>query len=384
MSGAAILGQGCRLIAHDGASLPAVSEDILGPTGQVIPLFAHGGVLVVAPIPGMRNNMPVWLALWDGAPRDAAYGATVLARVTELAFHATTERRQAADKARLRLMNLASATAQIGIWSCRLPDETLTWTDGVYDIFELPRGSRITRETTLGLYVPESARQMQALRAEAIATLGSFNFDAEIVTARGNRRWMRITATVETVNGRARSILGMKQDITDAKQQAERIRRQAETDTLTGLANRAVFQARLDTLHGDRPVGSLILVDLDRFKAINDELGHAQGDACLQESGRRLMAACPPGTLVSRIGGDEFAVLTDQHSTVDDGVLCDRIVQAFEAPFVLGGNTRHVGASVGFARRDDHGADCLYRNADLALYQAKSAGRGTWRQFIAA
>ncbi len=384
MAGAAMVGLDGHVLSQQGARLPDLPLELFAASGQVVSAAAHGGFLLVAPIPTMKEAKPLWLVLWDHAPRDTAQGYMLLARVTELAFQASMERRRAADRARLHLMNLASATARIGIWSCLLPSENLTWTDGVYDIFELPRGIPITREITLGLYLPDSARQMQELRARAIATLGSFNFDAEINTAKGNRRWMRITATVESINSQARSILGIKQDITDEKLQAERTRRQAETDALTGLANRALFQARLDDLHGANSIAALILVDLDRFKAINDELGHVQGDACLVEAGRRLKTCCPPGALVARIGGDEFAILTDQGANIDEAALSARIVEAFEAPFNLAGQSRQIGASIGIARRDTHDGDTLYRNADLALYQAKSAGRGTWRQFNAA
>ncbi|KKB10352.1 hypothetical protein VE26_07580 [Devosia chinhatensis] len=307
--------------------------------------------------------------------------------MTELTAHAAMARRRSAERHRQYLIERASATARIGIWSCTLPEEHLTWTDGVYDLFELPRGSRIDRTTTLAMYTPESARQMQALRSEAIATLGDFNFDAEIVTARGNRRWMRITATVDGIDGRPRRIFGMKQNITEEKQLAERTRQLAETDSLTGLANRGRFQARLDDLHGHRhgvPTGALILIDLDNFKGINDGLGHAHGDACLIGTGQRLRQCAPASALVSRIGGDEFAILIDGREAVDLDVLSSAIVRAFDQPFLLGKTAYHVGASVGVARRIDQDADTLYRNADTALYAAKSAGRGTWRQFRAA
>ncbi|MCP8882039.1 diguanylate cyclase [Devosia sp. XJ19-1] len=389
MAGAALVTRDGRPVERDGDQPPSGFDvELLGPSGLVtVTDDAVARFMMVIPIPGIDPHKPHWLLLWAPQARPVADANLLLARVTELVAHAAMARRRAAEVHRQHLIERASATARIGIWACSLPDETLTWSDGVYDLFELPRGSRIDRAQTLKMYTPESAERMQVLRANAIATLGDFNFDAEIITTTGKRRWMRITATVDGSNGRARKIFGMKQNITEEKLLAEQTRRLAETDTLTGLANRSLFQARLDDLHGvggGAPIGALLLVDLDRFKSINDEMGHAQGDACLIEAGRRLVGSCPPGTLVARIGGDEFAIVTDLHNAADNQALCASIVQAFGAPFTLAGEPRPIGASVGMAVRGRHDADTLYRNADLALYQAKSAGRGTWRQFIAA
>ena len=389
MAGVALLGPQAQWLDVAGEAPPTgVSPTLLGTCGMIASKTDPAArFLVTVPVPTIDPEKPRWLVLWDSAPRPEAAAHLLLARLTELVSHAAMERRRAFEIHRQHLIERASATARIGIWSCSLPDEKLVWTDGVYDLFELPRGSEIDRAQVLRMYTPESARRMQELRAHAIATLGDFNFDAEIVTTSGQRRWMRITATVDGIDGKACRIFGMKQNITEEKLLAERTRRLAETDALTGLANRSLFQARLDDLHGaisGSPVDALLLVDLDRFKAINDEFGHAQGDACLIEAGRRLIASCPPGTLVARIGGDEFAVLIDANARLDSDGLCAGIIGAFEKPFQLAGQPRHVGASLGIAHRGDHDADTLYRNADTALYKAKSAGRGTWRRFHAA
>ncbi len=388
--GAGIMASAERWLVHDGALVPSGFDPALfGASGALVP---HGlgeklPFLLVAPIPTFEIDKPLWLVLWDDMPRSDLAGQILLTRVTELVSHAAMARRRGAETHRQHLVERASATARIGIWSCSLPDEQLSWTRGVYDIFEMPPNAPLSRATTLQLYKPESARQMQVLRAEAIATLGDFSFDAEIITAKGNHRWMRITATVDGVDGRARLIFGMKQNITEEKQLAERTRLLAETDALTGLSNRSLFQARLADLHGRHggvPAGALLLIDLDNFKRINDSLGHAQGDACLVATGQRLRQCAPASALVARIGGDEFAILTDGREHHDLDALSAAIIEAFNQPFLLGGEAHHVGASIGIARRIEQDADALYRNADTALYAAKSAGRGTWRQFRAA
>ncbi|AVF05236.1 GGDEF domain-containing protein [Devosia sp. I507] len=389
MAGAGFATSGMHWIDMDGATPPTgIAAHLLAPTGRVSmnddPIARF---VLTVPVPGIDAARQQWLVLWDQAQRSHADAGFLLARVTELVGHAAMDRRRAAEQHRQYLIERASATARIGIWSCSLPDEQLSWSDGVYDLFELPRGSAVSRAQTLKMYMPHSRRRMQALRARAIKTLGDFNFDAEIVTSTGKHRWMRITATVDGVDGQARRIFGMKQDVTEEKLLAERTRRMAETDALTGLANRSLFQTRLDDLRDDshaRPIGALILIDLDRFKSINDTLGHAQGDACLIEAGRRLTACCTSEALVARIGGDEFAIILSQGAAPGPENLCASIVEAFREPFVLGGQSHQIGASIGMARNSGQDAEALYRDADSALYQAKSEGRGTWRYFTAA
>ena len=133
---------------------------------------------------------------------------------------------QAAELAHYRKMyDRSSALAKIGVWQCDLATETLTWTDGVYDLFELPRGSPVTREQILALYDEESRTEIERRRAEAIATGGSFSLDVRICTARGNPRWLRLTIDVEQDElGRPVSIFGTKQDITEARLAEEKVK----------------------------------------------------------------------------------------------------------------------------------------------------------------
>ena len=149
-----------------------------------------------------------------------------IARLTEeLASSAELLRAQEAAIAQYRKMyDRSSALARIGVWEYDLQAEKLSWTDGVYDLFELPRGSPIERPEILKYYDEESRVEMERLRAEAIRTGGSFRLDIHIRTARGNPRWLHLTADVEQEDGRAVRIFGTKQDVSEAKAAEEKVK----------------------------------------------------------------------------------------------------------------------------------------------------------------
>ncbi|HEX6675016.1 MAG TPA: EAL domain-containing protein [Actinomycetes bacterium] len=176
-------------------------------------------------------------------------------------------------------------------------------------------------------------------------------------------------------------------DITERALYQERLTRQAYQDTLTGLANRARFQERLEEAlrQRDRTVG-LLFVDLDRFKVINDSLGHDAGDQLLREVAERLTACLREGDTLARLGGDEFTVLLPDISGHEVAVaVAERIIGHLKAPFDLPGHSVVVGASVGIATgvasRDR--PDALLRDADAAMYEAKAGGRGRFALFHA-
>ncbi|MET0748907.1 MAG: sensor domain-containing diguanylate cyclase [Rhizobium sp.] len=285
-----------------------------------------------------------------------------------------------------KIFNRASDAARIGVWECSLPDETLTWTDVIFDIFDMPRGKMPERQTTLAYYTEASAKELSERRSQAIATRSGFSMDAEIVSAKGNRRWMRITATVESEDDVPVRIFGIKQDITEAKIALDRTRYLANFDLMTGLANRAQFQAVLtefcDEHASSDSDAALLLIDLDGFKSVNDTHGHATGDDCLKQAAERLYSVCSGARLIARVGGDEFAVLLQPHAdrhALDN--LANDIVRILRRPMHLAERRLQIGASVGVALVGGLTPSELFQQADTALYAAKAAGRNTYRLF---
>ena len=171
-------------------------------------------------------------------------------------------------------------------------------------------------------------------------------------------------------------------DVTERRLMEEQYMHQAFHDPLTDLANRSLFlyQVGHALARGARhqDVVSVLFLDLDNFKTVNDSLGHAAGDRLLVEAARRLSACVRDSDLIARLGGDEFAVLVES-TTVEEEVvaLAERIVDALARPFALGGKEVFVSASVGIARTaPGASADELVRNADVAMYIAKTRGKG--------
>jgi len=163
----------------------------------------------------------------------------------------------------------------------------------------------------------------------------------------------------------------------------EEITAQAYRDSLTGLANRARLQERLDhalsRLRGRSPNhAALLFIDLDHFKLINDRFGHAKGDRVLQVVGERIRACIRPGDTAARMGGDEFSILLEDLSSQDEAiVVAERVLEALGRPIDLGEAAPVVGGSVGLAMSGIGGetGDDLLRSADVAMYAAKAAGR---------
>jgi diguanylate cyclase (GGDEF)-like protein/PAS domain S-box-containing protein len=182
-------------------------------------------------------------------------------------------------------------------------------------------------------------------------------------------------------HGKPEAVLSTSRDIRERKEMEERLRWQATHDSLTGLANRDGLSRTLAECMTDRPLDqplAVILVDLDRFKEINDAFGHPLGDSILQEVARRVTKSVPAADVVSRLGGDEFVVVLAHGGRRDALTAARCILEAFEMPIVMEGQRFDIDPSIGLAVFPYHGsdADALLRHADVAMYKAKAGQSG--------
>ncbi len=193
----------------------------------------------------------------------------------------------------------------------------------------------------------------------------------------GRYVWLRLHARAIGEPGR-RLLRGVAIEVTELVDAHDQMRRKAEVDELTGLANRSAFLADVRQRLRENRRSALLLLDLDRFKQVNDTLGHQTGDLLLQEVGRRLAALMPAPAKVARLGGDEFAVLFDVEAGLDVvHETMGRISMACERPMTVDGMELTGSASIGVALTPEHGVDAadLLRRADVAMYAAKRERR---------
>ncbi|MEO9190921.1 MAG: EAL domain-containing protein, partial [Acetobacteraceae bacterium] len=212
-------------------------------------------------------------------------------------------------------------------------------------------------------------------------------------------RWWSITGQpVYDMNARFQGYRGIGSDITDVRRSESKIQFLATHDSLTGLSNRSRFITELEAFcltaassHAEEPrrgrsVGpsfALLLLDLDRFKDVNDTYGHPTGDALLIAVAERLRRVLRDDGFAARLGGDEFAILLPISDPGEASIVANRIIETLQEPYALRDVTLRPGASVGITVAPADGTDPaeLLRNVDLALYAVKAEGRGAWRYY---
>ncbi|GGJ89659.1 hypothetical protein GCM10010123_19230 [Pilimelia anulata] len=248
----------------------------------------------------------------------------------------------------------------------------------------------LTGRTLTKLLDPEAGvRLSEALRAVAGRPYGSTVLELYVQHRDRRRRQAEITVTNLMDDPNVRGLVLNTRDISERKELQEQLVHEAFHDALTQLANRALFHELVgEALHrkGDNGTVSVLFLDLDGFKEVNDSLGHAAGDQLLVQVADRLRHSVRADDVVARFGGDEFAVLVEAPGRDDAEDIAERVVAAMDAPFLLDDRDIHIGASVGLACGDDDeaaasDAEQLMRDADLAMYRAKSLGGGGWAAY---
>ncbi len=235
---------------------------------------------------------------------------------------------------------------------------------------------------------------LEAFRTELAAHLAGltarFQHEHRLRQRDGAYRWMlsRGLAVMDEADEAVR-MAGMLMDISGQKQTEQQLRHNALHDALTGLPNRLLFMDRLKRSMGrskqrEDYLFAMLFLDLDRFKLINDSLGHQVGDQLLVSIARRLELCLRPGDMVARLGGDEFALILDHLKSISDATsAAERVQEELSTPFNIEGQEVFVSASIGIALslvRYDHPEDLL-RDADTAMYQAKKENRGGVKLF---
>ena len=270
------------------------------------------------------------------------------------------------------------------------PDLVLVWDEAGRILYANGTARRVVGLSRLGtvaiddVYAPW-ARERLAHIGPVLAEEGVWTGELAVVSADGTEVPVsQVMVRHESADGTA-SVSVVARDITEQKQRETELAHRATHDPLTGLANRVLFLERLrHALRRDGTPVAVAFLDLDRFKLINDSLGHEVGDQLLVALAARLEELLRPNDIVARLGGDEFVVLCEGVDGEREALkFAERIREAVCQPFQLGSGTVFLTTSVGVALGRDMPAETLMENADVAMYRAKDRGRARCELFDA-
>ncbi len=297
--------------------------------------------------------------------------------------------------------NLADAQRLAGLssWEWDLENNIVYWSKEIYQTFGMNEDSvNSSSDSFWNLIHPEDREAVKAAFVAAIKAEKPYNQDYRIVLPNGVTQIIHVQGRTDyDSDGRALRMRGTIQDITERKRTEEQIRHLAFYDSLTSLPNRVLFKEQLSqalqAARREERYVAILFLDLDNFKRVNDTLGHTIGDLLLQDVAARL-AQCvrgedsvarnpsaQPNSTVARLGGDEFTVLLARIAhTQDAAKVAQRILQSLSAPIFVGGHELVISASLGIAMYpfDGEEIETLLKNADAAMYHAKSDGRGRY------
>jgi diguanylate cyclase (GGDEF)-like protein/PAS domain S-box-containing protein len=240
---------------------------------------------------------------------------------------------------------------------------------------------------SLDLVYPEDRETVREKAIESLKGRSSLPYEYRFVMKNGEEIWvLEKVASIEYKGKRA--TVGSFMDITERKQLEQQLADMATHDPLTGLPNRLLLSDRLAVglAQAQRNNTSLavMMLDLDKFKTVNDTFGHTVGDELLKAAGGRLIALVRRSDTVARMGGDEFVVLLPQIAKTEDAVrVAQKILETFREPFMIGAYQIYITTSVGIAIYPEDGEDIetLFRNADTAMYWAKEQGRDNYELY---
>lgn len=300
---------------------------------------------------------------------------------------------EAIDALRESEARLAKAQnlSRLGSWELDIQSRRMTWSSAMYRLLMPEQHDRPAPSLQL-LYHHIHPDDLESFR-DAVETLlssrSSFNRDIRMIAANGEILYVNAQGDVEfATDGTPERITGTMMDISERKRAEQRIEQLAYYDPLTTLPNRSLLVDRLSQAISqasrDRRKLAILFIDLDRFKTINDTLGHAAGDTLLTIVANLLARCVRESDTVARLGGDEFVVLLNSITSSEDAsVVAEKINDALSSPISLEGTEIYTSASIGIAIYPDDGTDVptMLKHSDSAMYQAKEQGRNTYQFF---
>ena len=292
-------------------------------------------------------------------------------------------------KYRENILERVGNIANVGGWEYRVGKGFLFWSNEIYEIFELDKNKGMLNLDELKVFC--SSDDLNVLNNKFIELLSSsvpFELELPITLHSQQQKWVHILAEITLLADQEVSIQGVMQDITERKKSDQIILEQASFDSLTKLANRNLFDDRLKLAVIDakrrNECFALLYIDLDRFKIVNDSLGHAAGDKLLVACAQRFSGCIRETDLLSRRSGDEFTLLIyNLASAKNIELIAQNILQQVSLPIDVDDNQVSIGASIGITLfpNDGHSAEQLLKNADRAMYCAKDKGRNRFSYF---
>lgn len=361
----------------------------------------YAGVPLRAAAPGGGPRYPVGtLCVIDDRPRTpSAQTLKALAGMAQVVEALLEARRTSRQNLRLafdrqdaleemarthKVLQHAERMARIGSWRLDLDSGIVRWSDQTYAIHGLEPGTEEHLVDALLFYPEEDRAKLKAALDECSRSGTAWDLELNFTDVQGRSRRVRTLGEVDLRDGRPVALIGVIQDITDRYQFERRLVAVARTDELTGIPSRRAFNEEIEQLldtSASTPAVTVAIIDLDRFKEVNDQLGHAAGDRVLRAMAARLKAADYLGDhFVARLGGDEFVVvLRGQRDLAEVEQAIGRLLDDLRYSLPIAEGVIEVTATIGVssdgARHVNRSS--LLQEADEALYRAKRMARGS-------
>jgi diguanylate cyclase (GGDEF)-like protein len=297
-------------------------------------------------------------------------------------------RRATEAAARERRLSRAESLARIGTWEWHVPTNEVYWSDALLEMFGFRAGDELDYGKYRSLLYPDDVALIESTLAEALRTGAPFEYTHRMYLA--DRVSLRVFECYGEVlldpGGQPERVLGTAHDITEKERTKQELAYLAEHDPLTGLRNRRSITNYLKDRLADPSgrAGALLLIDVDNFKDVNDLRGHAIGDTVMRSLAQKLRDWVGSQSVLGRLGGDEFAVILPEGDADDALAVAESLCDAFSRhPIPAEDTMLRLTASIGIAPLEA-ARDCevVLANADLALYEAKGAGRNRAKLFM--